>query len=178
MAGDSAPLQDAGSFSLLYDRTHLLVYRFVYGLLGGPAEEAEDLTAETYLRAWNARSGFFGDENAALGWLIQIARNLVIDAHRRKKARGIDQNLEEAQLIAPDPGPEDQTADHEQFQILWKLLQTLTHEQREIVLLRYNLGWPVKRIAGHLGISENTASVNLRRILQRLQRDWPESYLK
>lgn len=43
-----------------------------------------------------------------------------------------------------------------------------------MIVLRYVLGWPVKRIAEHLDMLENTVSVNLRRILQRMQRDWPE----
>src|SRR5689334_4070515 len=75
---------NADSFAHLYETTHLFVFRYVYGLSGGPAEEAEDLTAETYARAWKTSSHFRGDERAALGWLLRIARNLAIDLARRR----------------------------------------------------------------------------------------------
>ena len=61
----------------------------------------------------------------------------------------------------------------EQVRILQGLLQNLNAEQREMIVLRYILDWPVNRIAGHLGMLENTVSVNLRRILQRLRENWP-----
>ena len=83
MSGQSISLRNAESFAKLYDRAHVIVFRFIYSLHGGPPQEVEDLTAETFSRAWKARHRFSGNESAAIGWLLQIARNLVIDAHRR-----------------------------------------------------------------------------------------------
>jgi RNA polymerase sigma-70 factor (ECF subfamily) len=62
-------MPDADSFTRLYENTHLLVFRYVYGLSGGPLQEVEDLTAETYARAWKTRQHFNGSDPAALGWL-------------------------------------------------------------------------------------------------------------
>ncbi len=174
MKGQHAPLQDAHSFHRLYEHTHLIVYRYIYGSLGGPAQEVEDLTAETFMRAWKARQSFEGDEQAAVGWLLQIAHNLVIDNYRRKKTHGIDQELEETQISTPQAGPEERLLTREQVIILQQLMQDLTQEQREMIVLRYILDWPVNRIADHLGMLENTVSVNLRRILQRLRENWPD----
>jgi RNA polymerase sigma-70 factor, ECF subfamily len=173
MPGQTAPYREPEQFSQLYERTHLAVFRFVYGLHGGPAQAVEDLTAETYLRAWKSRHRFSGDEAAALGWLLQIARNLVIDAHRRRQVRGAGLSIEDVHLIDPQASPEEQTALHEQYQRLLSSLQTLTNTQREIIVLRYLLDWPVKRIAIQLGLAENTISVNLRRILLRMRAGWP-----
>ena len=53
---------------------------------GGPREEVEDLTSETFTRAWKSRNKFTGDDHDALCWLFTIARNLVIDVHRRTKS--------------------------------------------------------------------------------------------
>ena len=64
------------AFVRLYDRAHLMVFRYIYGMYGGPMQDVEDLTAETFLRAWGARDRFTGDEEAAIGWLFQIARRL------------------------------------------------------------------------------------------------------
>jgi len=175
MPSRHTPLAEAEAFAELYQRTHLVVFRYIYALTGGPQQEVEDLTADTFIRAWKARHRFEGDQEAALSWLLRIARNLVIDSHRRTKVRGVETNLKDALLIAPDASPEEQVARQEQFNALWVIISTLPPQHREMIVLRYVLGWPVKRIAAHLNMLENTTSVNLRRILQRIQRDWPDN---
>jgi len=72
----------------------LIAFRYIYGMTGGLVQEVEDLTAETFFRTWKKRAQFRGSEQAALGWLLTIARNLVFDTHRRKKAHP-EINLEE-----------------------------------------------------------------------------------
>ncbi len=167
------PLENAQAFSQFYERSHLILFRYIFGLHGGPQEDVEDLAAEAFIRAWRARRRFQGSERAALGWLLHIARNLVIDTHRRRKTRGEPDSIDNVVVCAPDATPEEQTAIHEQSRVLWAVLQTLPAEKREMLVLRYMLGWRVKDIAQHLGMTENTVSVNIRRILARLRRDWP-----
>ena len=179
--GRSAPLSAAQDFAAMYERSHLQVFRYVYGLTGGPREQVEDLTAETFARAWKARHKFNGDpsdtcsDSAAIGWLLKIARRLVIDDYRRQRVRGLEEFPDLGEL--PDPGarPEQAALAREQYQTVWRLLQALPDEAREILTLRYLLGWRVNQIAGHLGKPENTVSVTIRRALARLQQAWPES---
>ena len=178
MSGQTFNLHDAGNFARLFDRTHLPIFRYIYGIHGGPRDEVEDLTAETFTRAWKARHRFTGDEDAALRWLFQIARNLVIDSSRRSKVRGTHQRLEDIgtniQLASRDLSPEELLSIREQYQTLDLLLNNLSTEQREMLILRYILGWQVKQIASYLDMAENTVSVYIRRILIRLRKDWPE----
>lgn len=168
-------LRSAEIFQSFYAQNYLAVFRFIYGLHGGPTEEVEDLTAETFIRAWKSRRRFRGSQKAALGWAFKIARNLVIDQHRRQQARGVPQDVDTLLLAAGDPHPEEQTQVREQVQILWSLLPTLPDQQREILVLRYMLGWRVQEIAEHLEMNENTVSVYIRRALKRLRQDWPGS---
>src|SRR3989339_571936 len=79
-------LLDAESFSSLFARTQLTIFRFVYGMHGGPIEEVEDITSETFIKAWKGRGKFSGSDHDALCWLFTIARHLVIDSHRKKKS--------------------------------------------------------------------------------------------
>ena len=58
-------------FRELYERHRLPVFRYIYALTGGSQDNAEDLTAETFLRAWKARYQFDGDVDSAIGWLIR-----------------------------------------------------------------------------------------------------------
>jgi RNA polymerase sigma-70 factor, ECF subfamily len=169
---------NAESFTHLYEKTHLFVFRYVYGLSGGPVQEAEDLTAETYARAWKTSSHFSGNEQAALSWLLSIARNLAIDLSRRRKVRNVNEEIPVEILIDPQLAPEADVITREQIEILWRMLDSLSEEVREILVLRYILGWQVKQIGAHLGMTENTISVMIRRTLKTLQRDWPESQEK
>ncbi len=119
------PLQSAESFSELFNQTHLIVFRYIFGLHGGPQEAVEDLTAETYLRAWRGRARFAGDEQAALRWLLRIARNLVIDSYRREQIRPQTEKTQMPDLPSEKAGPEDQVLIAEQIQVLLKALTRL-----------------------------------------------------
>jgi RNA polymerase sigma-70 factor, ECF subfamily len=166
-------LKNPQAFQALYQQSHLRVYRYIFGLLGGSTQDAEDLTAETYMRAWNARYGFRGDEQSALGWLLRIARNLVIDLYRRGKSYGTTSNIDDHILFSRTAGPEERTLIQDQTNLLWERLQELPEDQKEMLTLRYLLGWKVKEIAQFLSLKENTVSVNIRRALQKLRGNWP-----
>lgn len=169
------PIIDAEAFAGLYDQAHLSVFRYVYGLSGGPQQDAEDITSETFMRAWNTRQRFTGNEQAALGWLLQIARNLVIDVSRRNKVRAVDENVNLESLLDMSALPEADLVTREQAKILWNMLIDLPEDTREMLTLRYLLGWQVKRIASYLDLAENNVSVRIRRALNSLQRNWPQS---
>ena len=178
MRAVQTPLQDPEEFSNLYDRTYLIIYRFIYGMHGGPVEEVEDLTCDTYMRAWKARHRFSGDEHDALCWLFTIARRLVIDAHRHQKAHlaksmvNLDDTSFEALSVPSQETPEEKVAIHEQISRLWHILQGLPDDKREMLVLRYMLGWQVKEIAGYVGKEENTVSVNIKRTLEQIRQSW------
>ncbi|MCA9925831.1 MAG: sigma-70 family RNA polymerase sigma factor [Anaerolineales bacterium] len=167
------PYADAPAFAQLYEETHLIVARYILGLSGRPLVEIEDLTATTYERAWKARKRFQGKADAALGWLLTIARRLVIDAHRQQHRRGEADTINEMVLTDSQASPEQQAIGHEQQQALWQLLAELPEQQREMLVLRYMVGWQVKKIATHLELPPNTVSVTIRRLLARLRRNWP-----
>ena len=169
---------NADTFTRLYEQTYLRIFRYIYGLSGGPLQEAEDLTAETYERAWKTRQRFRGDEQAVFGWLLRIARNLAIDLSRRRKVRDVDENFQIELLVDASVLPEIDVITREQIEFLWRLLGTLPEDVREMLVLRYMLGWQVRQIAEYLQVNENNVSVRIRRALKSLQRDWPQSQEK
>ena len=178
MQASRPSLLDSESFSELFIRTKLIIFRFIYGLHGGPLEEVEDLTSDTYSRAWKGRKQFSGNDKDALCWLFTIARRLVIDAHRKKKTHHNDcleilddKNLE-AMFSSSELSPEDQLARREQFTHLWELLMDLQLDRREMLVLRYMVGWQIKQIAEYLGMEENTVSVYIRRSMDQIRRNW------
>jgi RNA polymerase sigma-70 factor, ECF subfamily len=158
-------------FSKLFERERLPVFRYIYGLTGGPGEVVEDLTAETFLRAWKGRHRFEGDEPSAIGWLIQIAKRLVIDDYRRQV---VQDNHQAALLPEFEAGLEQVVMDDERWQTLLLLLDELPAETREILVLRYLLEWRVQEIARHIGSTENNVSVTIHRALARIRTGWQD----
>jgi RNA polymerase sigma-70 factor, ECF subfamily len=162
------------SFRALYELNRLPVFRYVYALTSGSQDDAEDLTAETFLRAWKARYQFQGEIDSAISWLIGIAKRLVIDDYRRM-ARA---NRNSPTDVNSESTPEQTAIQQEQQKLLFRLLADLPDEQREILILRYLLGWRVNDIAQHIGASENKVSVSLHRILSKLREKWTEMELE
>ena len=164
-------ISSRSAFSRLYESTRLPVFRYIYGLTGGPLPVVEDLVAETFLKAWKARHGFEGEPQAAIGWLIRIARRLVIDDYRREKVRRLHEPAEELPA-----SPEQNAVEADQRRILQSLLMELTQDSRELLTLRYMLGWKVNEIARHLGWTEDNVSVTIHRLLAKLRQEWPEGH--
>jgi RNA polymerase sigma-70 factor, ECF subfamily len=76
------PSDEAGAlFSTYHDR----ICRYVFSLVHDPAE-AEDLTQDTFLRAYAHRDAL-RDPNAVRGWLYQIATHVSLDRLRQRVAQ-------------------------------------------------------------------------------------------
>jgi RNA polymerase sigma-70 factor (ECF subfamily) len=168
-------LSDTDKFKILYESKHVLVFRFIYGLHGGPIEDVEDLTMKTFFLAWKSRARFQGNKDAAVGWLLTIARNLVIDSHRRRNNRYDHYDIDSQIILSPGLTPEQQFHQKEQIHTLWELIEDLPNQKREIIVLRYILDWRVKDIGKLLEMSENHVSVTIRRILKKIQEKWPKN---
>ncbi len=174
---ETLDLTNQETFSKLFEQTNVPVYRYLYGLTGGPPEEVDDLVAESYFRAWSARNSFRGDNNAALRWLLKIARHQMIDSYRRQKSSGVSAPLETDDLAAPDGDLESQVLSGERREALWSLLRSLPEEPREILVLRYILDWPVGDIAVYMDKKETAVSMAIHRALKWLQQNWAQTNL-
>ena len=166
----NSSIASPAQFRAIYDLNRLPVFRYVYALTGGSQEDAEDLTAETFLRAWKARHQFHGEVDSAIAWLIGIAKRLVIDDYRQtaRATRNLPTDLD------TESTPEQTAIQDEQEKILFGLVADLPDEQREIIVLRHLLGWRVNDIAKHMGVPENKISVSLHRTLSKLRKKWTE----
>ena len=60
----------------------------------------------------------------------------------------------------------------EKIEVLWRMLDALSDDVREILVLRYMLGWKVKQVAQYLGMTDNNVSVKIRRALKSLHSEW------
>jgi len=148
------------------------VYRFALRLAGDP-HRAEDLTQETFLRAWRHRKQL-RNPDAARVWLFKITVNLWRDQLRRVR-RGPNQadgSCDDHEARQP---PADRAmVDQEDVQRALGAMDSLPGRQREVLYLRACEGLPVGQIADVLGISTEAAKASLslaRKAMRRRMKD-------
>jgi RNA polymerase sigma-70 factor (ECF subfamily) len=110
------------------------IYRFVYFLV---REEplAEDITQNTFLKAWD-KIGSFSDKRGTMqAYLYTIARNLVIDNQRKKKAQVLTVEMEET--ISTSEDLEGKVIEKESQEEIKRSLDALPVDDREIIILKY-----------------------------------------
>jgi RNA polymerase sigma-70 factor (ECF subfamily) len=152
------------AFEALYDRYARDVYRFALFLCGNRAA-AEDITSETFVRAWNAS----GEIRAvtAKAYLFTIARNCHLEVLRRgphgERHAELDENL-------PDPaaGPEVAATRRSELARVMAALADLPEIDRTVLLLRAQEEWSYEEIAQTTGLSLAAVKVKIHRARLRL----------
>jgi len=149
------------NFHQLYESYAADVYRFAYWLAGDSAE-AEDITAETFIRAWVKHSSIRTETLKA--YLFTIARNLYLEGQRNTPQQI---TLED---FYPDPSPNPEQVVEAQFEIrsVQKFLQTLPEIDRTAFILRVQHELPYVEIARSLEISLSAAKVKVHRVRKKL----------
>jgi RNA polymerase sigma-70 factor (ECF subfamily) len=148
-------------FQELYESHAADVYRFAYWLAGN-GFEAEDITSETFIRAWTSNSPIRTETLKA--YLFTIARNVYLE-HQRKRKRQVALND-----VYPDPapGPEKVVKSRLQIESVQSVLQTLSEIDRAAFLLRVQHELPYAEIARVLSLSLAAAKVKVHRVRKKL----------
>lgn len=159
------------AFGRLYDHYQPKIYRFIY-LKVSHREEAEDLTHQVFLSAWEKIDGFKIKTAASFsGWVYSIARNKVIDYYRTKKTAF---DIEEIQLPDESPSNENKFDLASEIKKVRLALAELKPIEQDVVIMRFVEELSPKEAAVLLGKSEvfirviqHRALKNLRKILER-----------
>jgi RNA polymerase sigma-70 factor, ECF subfamily len=176
---ERAQAGDGAAFGLLYDRYFDTVFRFVYFRVGN-RQLAEDLTADTFLRALK-RIGSFTWQGRDLGaWLVTIARNLVADHFKSGRYRLEVTTGDVLDADRPDRGPEGspETAviDHITNVDLLKAVKQLNPEQQECIVLRFLHGFSVAETAQAMSKNEGAIKALQYRAVRALARLLPDGF--
>lgn len=143
-------------FSALYQRYAQDVYRFAY-YLSGNRGEAEDITSETFVRAWTAPEEI--QMATVKGYLFTIARNLFLQGLRkRSKQVGLEEDLRD-----PQASPYKQAEGKQALAAVMEDLQTLPESSRSALLMSAVDGMAYEEIARVLGISLAAVKVKIHR---------------
>ena len=149
------------NFQDLYESYATEVYRFAFWL-AGDSSEAEDITSETFIRAWVNRSTIRTETLKA--YLFTIARNAFLQRQRKRKRQVV---LED---VYPDPAPRPPERVETQLQLLrvQEFLQSLPEIDRAAFVLRVQHELPYAEIARVLELSLSAAKVKVHRVRRKL----------
>ena len=158
---------DSSAFGLLYDTYQPALYRFVY-LKVGHREEAEDLTHQTFLSAWEHISSFKKQGLPVSSWLYRIARNKVIDHYRTTHTTFSFEDVE-LELASPEKDLTDVFDTTQDLEKLRNALRSLHPDQQDVVILRFVEGLSHIETARALHKNAGTIRVLQYRALQNLK---------
>ena len=159
---------DRPSFEEVYRRHERDIVRYLTLLLGRP-DDAEDVAADAFGRAFEAWRAGRGPAGRPLPWLLTIARRLAMNRWRRRRL------IEWVRLPIGrrDPGADASAADREFWLWLDALARALPDRQREVLVLRYRRDLDDTEIGEVMGLSASGVRSLCARAIQSL-RDHPE----
>jgi RNA polymerase sigma-70 factor (ECF subfamily) len=150
----AATAGDESAFSELVERHRRELQAHAYRIVGS-REDAEDLTQETFLRAWRMRESFQGRASFR-AWLYRIATNTCLSALERRSRRpqGVQSPGALEAIPAADAEPDEVLVTKETAHLaVLAAVQHLPPRQRAVLIVRDVLGWPAKETAALLGTS-------------------------
>ena len=153
----------AETFSAVYEAHVGRIYGFVYSQVGN-REEAEDLTSQIFLKAYNSRRRFEG-RGSLEGWLFQIARMSVND-HWREKYKLPAVPLPEGLDIVDHEVPPDFNRASRDARVR-DILEALPPNYREVLRYRFLQRCSVKETAAAMHLTETNVKVLQFRALRK-----------
>jgi RNA polymerase sigma-70 factor (ECF subfamily) len=169
---ERAQAGDPLAFRQLHDRYAAPVRRFVASRV--PDSLADDLTNETFLRAWRALTGFRWQDRDPLAWLLTIARNLIADHWSLLRNRlEVPSDDVTPVLHSSAPGADDVVLDRAAAAGLREAVSKLPPAQRRCVELRFLAELSVRETALAMGRQDTAVRALQHRALRSLAASIP-----
>ncbi len=166
---ESAIRGEASAFGLLYDKYQPNIFRFIF-LKVSRREEAEDLTHQVFLNAWQNIEAFEDQGLPLSSWLYKIARNKVIDYYRTKKSITSIENVSEDYFETSRDGGMETIGNKIEVEEIYRALKKLSPEYQEIIIMRFVEELSPREIAKITGKKNGAIRVLQFRALRRLKK--------
>ena len=169
---------DEEAISEIIDRYKKRVFDYIRNMVKSEAL-ADDIFQETFIKIVKSLSeSRYVESGKLLSWMLRIAHNQVIDYFRKTKSEAkVSYDNCEVNVLnnknLVDSNVEDRIIEKQQHQTIRRLVERLSAEQKEVVILRHYHGLSFKEIAEQTGVSINTslgrmryALINLRKMIE------------
>jgi RNA polymerase sigma-70 factor (ECF subfamily) len=158
---------DRAAIAEIYERHHSAIYRYVFYRVGD-ALTAEDLTGTVFVRVVENIDRFVYRGRPILSWLYTIARNVVVDFHRRRA--GQDTLPLDEQLMTGAADVERAAERALTQRRLAVALSDLTEDQRQVILLKFVEGMSNEEVSEMMGKTLGAVKSMQHRALAALHR--------
>jgi RNA polymerase sigma-70 factor (ECF subfamily) len=165
--GDRQALEEL--YLLHFDR----IYSYLHMSVGN-RHDAEDLTTQTFLKMLESIGRFRWQSAPFSAWLFRIAHNLAMDHFRARRRWQPEEEVPEP------PGDEEQSAELAAMQALGRqsmleLIENLSHEQQQVLTLKFVFNFPNADVATILNKTEGAIKSLQHRALVSLQKQLEQS---
>lgn len=161
------------AFGRIYDHFFDAIYRYAAFRL--PREIAEDTVSDIFVKAWEKIHTYKPYKNVPLGaWLFGIARRAIIDTYRAR--RGFEEVSEHLADTDTLNRTEYRLEQGELLRIVRRAIDSLPRRYRDVLLLSYISGLPIKEVAGVLKLSEGGVRILKMRALRKLETALPPEF--
>ena len=160
-----AQAQDTDAFCMLAERHARRIYLLAFHYCQN-AQDAEDLSQEVWLKAYQALASFRSD-SSFYTWLRRITINSFLN-HQRTKSDRAQEPIDELESNSY-LGPDETVYSNVLFRTVMEALADLTSSQRLMFLLRHYEGMSYEEIGNAMGCSPGTAKKSVWRALGKLR---------
>jgi RNA polymerase sigma-70 factor, ECF subfamily len=150
------------AFERVYQKYYQKIYNYFWYRVGFHKETAEDLTQDTFTKAFNKLASFRIGTASYYTYLLTVAHNTLVNFFREKKPGYYEQAPELPLHIR------EQVENSVDLERMWKDIERLPTLEKEAILLRYRREYPFKKIARIMAKSENAVKLIISRAKKRL----------
>jgi RNA polymerase sigma-70 factor (ECF subfamily) len=159
---------DSSAFGSLYDHYQAMIYRFVV-IKVGSREEAEDITHQVFLSAWQKVRTYKHRGHPFSSWLYRIARNQVIDHYRAKKGE-VSIDKIDPELFATAERESDKLSQKFRLEDVRKAIMVLKVDYQDVIIMRFVEDISLKETAAILKKSEGAIKLIQHRAIKELKK--------
>jgi RNA polymerase sigma-70 factor (ECF subfamily) len=160
---------DARASARLYDEYADRVYGFVRSRVAD-VRDAEELTETVFLKAWQALPSYERRGLPFSAWLFRIARNALVDGHRRASRDPVFAEEAEAESLASAERIDDEVLRRLDAERVREAVASLTEEQSAVVTMRFLWGLSLRDAAAVMERTEGAVKALQHRALRTLAR--------
>ncbi len=162
---ERAAKRDRQAFGKLYDLYVDKIYKYIY-YKSGRTDEAEDLTAQVFLKAWEAIENYKWEGYPFSTWLYRIAHNMMIDYYRtHRETFPLDTARTKESSLDPFQSAERSITSDQ----IKGALHHLTHDQQRVIILRFLEGYSTAEVAAMMDKDPDAIRALQHRALRALQ---------